>query len=167
MHRMVATVFRTIMISIVLIIVFEMSLYLIRVNAVVDRVESMMTTLLPEIAKNNYMTANAKKAYIGTGGTSSSVINDMLSKDGIKNGRADGMLQAVRINYGTDLGSGDDLSIPKQYGQTRTVVVEYDLRGLDFTVNHSGNATQWTRGTREFTMRITRVVPCLKYIRLQ
>lgn len=167
MHRMVATVFRTIMISIVLIIVFEMSLYLIRVNAVVDRVESMMTTLLPEIAKNNYMTVNAKKAYIGTGDTSSSVINDMLSKDGIKNGRADGMLQAVRINYGTDLGSGDDLSIPKQYGETRTVVVEYDLRGLDLTVNHSGNATQWTRGTREFTMKITRVVPCLKYIRLQ
>lgn len=167
MHRMVATVFRTIMISIVLIIVFEMSLYLIRVNAVVDRVESMMTTLLPEIAKNNYMTVNAKKAYIGDGATSSSVINDMLSKDGINNGRADGMLQAVRINYGTDLGSGDDLSVPKQYGETRTVVVEYDLRGLDFTVNHSGNATQWTRGTREFTMKITRVVPCLKYIRLQ
>ena len=166
MHRMVATVFRTIMISIVLIIVFEMSLYLIRVNAVVDRVESMMTTLLPEIAKNNYMTHNAREAYIGTD-TSSSVINDMLSKDGVKNGRADGMLQAVRINYGTDLGSGDDLSVPKQYGETRTVVVEYDLRGLDFTVNHSGNATQWTRGTREFTMKITRVVPCLKYIRLQ
>lgn len=164
MHRMVATVFRTIMISIVLIIVFEMSLYLIRVNAVVDRVESMMTTLLPEIAKNNYMTENAKEAYIED---SDSVINDMLSKDGINNGRADGMLQAVRINYGTDLGSGDDLSVPKQYGETRTVVVEYDLRGLDFTVNHSGNATQWTRGTREFTMKITRVVPCLKYIRLQ
>lgn len=166
MHRMVATVFRTIMISIVLIIVFEMSLYLTRVNAVVDRVESMMTTLLPEIAKNNYMTENARDAYIGTD-TSPSIINDMLSKDGIKNGRADGMLQAVRINYGTDLGSGDDLKIPKQYGETRTVVVEYDLRGLDFTVNHSGNATQWTRGTREFTMKITRVVPCLKYIRLQ
>lgn len=164
MHRMVATVFKTIMTSIVLIIAFEMSLYLVRVNAVVDRVESMTTTLLPEIAKNNYMTTNAYSAYFTD---PNSVVNDMYRKDGKMNGRGDGMLQEVRINYGTELGSGDDLRIPKQYGETRQVVIEYDLRGLDFTVNHTSDAANWVRGEREFTMRITRVVPCLKYIRLQ
>ena len=171
MHRLVYSVFKTIMLSMIFIFAFDMLSYLYRAMSLNQRMESLMVSMQRTVMENNYLTDGAKDTY-------DSIFDNL--KTSVNTGEE--FITDIKMNYGTDAvntinsikasrgGTNSDILVKDMkkvgaYGDVMVVQVAVTINqpmwGFE---NNSYRADDFTRTlTNQTTLSYTYYVPCLKY----
>lgn len=124
MNRLVYSVFKAIMLSIIFVFVFDMAFYMYRAFSLNSRMESISTSLQKVVMENNYLPEETAKMYqnlfgqliVDFNGGSYSVSDDgrlTLNDSEINNNFISGFHWNYKTNA-TGVGMPDNLSVSKQ-----------------------------------------------------
>lgn len=123
MNRLVYSVFKAIMISIIFVFVFDMAFYMYRAFSLNSRMESISTSLQKVVMENNYLPKETAEMYqnlfgqliVDFNGGKYNVENGILQLD--PDGDSDDFISGFHWNYSTPAngtGMPDNLSVAKQ-----------------------------------------------------
>lgn len=161
MHKIVSTVFKTIMTSMILIVVVSVTFFVARVRALDSKINALASTLCSEVSKNNYLPEDAYNMY-------ASILNSIKESDSE-------LIDSWEINYkqggsASDFSSGTNLAVPLAYGDVATVEIRVHVNVLRWgTSNASGGISNMNDATVSHgikrTYKYTYQVPCLRYVK--
>lgn len=189
MNRLVASVFKALMIAIIGVFVFDIVFYVYRAVSLNQRMESVMTSMQKTVMENNYLPEGDYKMYEAI---FRQMATDMNKGDVFINGfsinynRPDrGSLSEIRATRYTQTGSEvtenilkRQMSTPANYGDVMCIEVSVNINmpiwnwgnaSPESEYVYSGQAApEWDRvGYRTNTFKYTYYVPCLKYQSIQ
>ena len=164
MHNLVATVFKILGGSIILMILLDAGLVIADTISVNSRVTSLSITLQKEVAKNNCL-PNALVPLF------ESQLNDIIDKSLV----ATSIKSNINMNLTVDSGIIPSLgeSNVKDYGelQTLAIAVEMSPSRVVFadsptgTVKSVNNIERQVGGSLSYTLNYEYTVPCLRYLK--
>lgn len=156
MHKIVATVFKTIGITIVLMVLAVIVSFLLRFSSMESKMKSITATLYQDISNNNYLTETSADMYID-------MLDSLQATD-------NELIMSWDWNYVADVighPASSVLSDIGAYGDTKEIVIivtYYNPVGMvidDLNLDPTGTIKNRTVMTREY--RYT--VPCLRYVK--
>lgn len=164
MHRIVYNVSKTIILSVVFVIIWSLVFYLYRVSVLNDKIESIATYMQYDISSSNYLTEDAEELYQG--------LFDEIKAD-MNSG--DEFVQDIRINYGNDcvyepnsssLNYSEDLKVPANYGDVAILEITVDISAVTWFYDGSkeGKANQAQQTFVDRTFTYVYQIPCLRYV---
>lgn len=167
MHKLVGAVFKAIIISVVMIVFFDVALYVMRVYSMESKINALSTTLKSEVSKNNYLPSD------DTNGISPYTMYNTMLED-IKQTDPD-LIVAYRIDIGHFTGTGasrkfvKDTNAPYGYGETRGIQIRVGVRrvgwGSENTDGSIHNLDDLKQSFYSKTFVYEYEVPCLRYIK--
>ena len=102
MNKLVYTCFKTIMVAMILVFVFDMTSYLYRVLSLNQRMESIMTSMQKVVMENNYLPESSYQMYKSL---LIQLTNDMNGESGTtlvkKNADKQWFIDGIDLNYDT------------------------------------------------------------------
>lgn len=194
MNKLVYTVFKTIMISMILIFVFDMVSYLYRAMSLNQRMESIMVSMQRCVMENNGLNESAYNMYKGIFSQLACDMNGDTNGNGVRDAGEQWFINGYWINYGTPArnclttiqskrqnSSGtlqavnilhSDMKNVASYGDVMTVQVGVQLNqpSWGFVDNsYSGNDWQNSVTSNKIAQKTTEFwytyyVPCLRYM---
>ena len=167
MNKVVSTVFRVIMFSMIFVIVWDVVFYLYRVNSLNQQMESVLVTMQQEVSNNNYLTPEAYTMYKGM---LENIQRNMNSDPD------EPFVRGFDLNYTEDctadtsgisgLTFSKQLSIPADYGDVAIIELSVGIYSTNWFYDSTKTAAEDSTQRRAVTNRLTYTyqVPCLRYI---
>lgn len=161
MHKMVAFIFKLIGISIVAMIIFDTSIMLTDAFTTNDRIQAQALLMQQEIARNNYLSDDARKVFIGVKNTDTTIgygFEHILELSNV--------YTKIDFNGDHDLGGAKALNNVKEYGDFHILRINADIYPWHYYftgVVNNGNGIRYTASAG----RISYIyyIPCLRYIK--
>lgn len=188
MHKLVYTVFKTLMVAMIFVFVFDMASYMYRAMSINQRMESIMTSMQKVVMENNYLPEDSYKMYKSL---LVQLTNDMNGKSGstlVMRGADDynwfvdaidlnydnaavgtlTALSALKYNPATGSSANENIlrtqmNLPADYGDVMVVQARVIIEQPTWFMPSGSSADGLTRGLRTTTLKYTYYVPCLKY----
>lgn len=171
MSKMVSTVFKYTMMSIIFVVIWQTCFYTLKIWTFNDRMTTIVRTMSEEVSDKNYLPESSKLMYCG-------LIDDLINQ---MNGASDTLFEGYTLNYSQGASnvevsnSGgltiwDKLDMAGQYGDLMVVEVVVDINGLAWTNINSGNrgsAHNIEESTTPLKLTYRYVVPCTRYVQTQ
>lgn len=167
MHKLVGTVFKTIMVAVLMIVIFDVAMYIMRVNSLDSKITALSTTLRSEVSKNNYLPSD------DTNGTSPYTMYKNMLED-IKQTDPD-LVVDYRLYIGHYEGAGasrkfvKDNNDPYNYGETRGIQIRVAVRRVTWgSAQSDGSVRNLDDLEKNFSTTVFEYnyeVPCLRYIK--
>lgn len=155
MNRLIAGVFKAIIISSVMIIVADLTLYIGRAYALDYKVKALMSSMMQDISKNNYLSEDGYNMYTG-------ILEDIKNTD-------PELVQEYKLNWKNTGSVNDDLSVPKNYGDSRDIELRIAIArtGWGSKSADSGvhNLDDLEKGYSYTVLKYNNLVPCLRYVK--
>lgn len=176
MSKLVANVFKCIIVSVIIMMVGITITYIVLVTSIDNKIQAIKYAISNDIARNNYMTDTAHELtldtfediirdYTGDNITIRRENNGVYIDGGLGGSTLDNILQAITINY-------DELAQVKSYGDIHSIRINVYVRKIAFVSTEtiaSGNYNMNDYETRkvEATRPITYAdsIPCYRYIK--
>lgn len=182
MHRLVYNVFKTIMISMILVFAFDMASYLYRTASVNRKMESLMVSMQREVMENNGLTEDTYKMYkqllidmahdMNTDSTQPFINGYWINYNATASSQHPCLTSITSLRGGTSTNIlVQDLSKTGSYGDVMVVQVGVSINQpiWDF-VNASHNAPSFQNDRTSASLNpavqelwYTYYVPCMKY----
>ena len=182
MHRLVYSVFKTIMIAMILVFAFDMFSYLYRAMSLNQRMENIMISMQREVMENNGLTEGAYNMYETmfkaladdmNGGVPGSFVNGFwinYGKEANTQHPCLTSLNALRDNTNVNILCGD-LKETGSYGDVMVIQVgvqinqpSWDFVGTDRgSENFQNDRTSALINANTHNLWYTYYVPCLRY----
>lgn len=180
MHNLVYKVFKCLLLSMLFIIVFDVTSYLYRAMSLNQRMESIMISMQKVVMENNYLPEESYKMYkvlfkqlaedMNSNGNTFILGYNMNYKKkpkGVKNkGYLDNKTLAGMLGMTSISRENWDMDLPAKYGDIKIVQVQVGLCSPAWQVSHNTNGKQvdvnkLADNCTIFTYRY--YVPCLNY----
>lgn len=127
MNRLVFGVFKAIALSMILVIVFDMAMYLYKAVSLDQRMKNMMVSMQRTVAENNYLPETAYNTYVTMLRTMASQLEGRDGNPFI--GTQDGGTKALFLNYGYNAwGVDTDVQDAITQGSTK-LITRMDKKG--------------------------------------
>lgn len=137
MYRIVGSVFKIIMLSIIMVFVFDMAFYMYRVFTLNQKIEGIMTSMQKTVTENNYLPEAEYNMY-------KSMLKQLADDmNGVSNGLGDAndiFIAGIGTNYGAGGGNTNAsdmkcLSSMKTYNNSGTggAVTQYEILDTDMS----------------------------------
>lgn len=192
MNKFVWSIFKTIMLAMIFVFVFDMGAYLLRALSLNQRMENTMVSMQKTIMENNYLPEGSyemyKAIFIGIAddfnGTNSTGANHFINGYNLNYGNTavDTLSDITAVRYNKSGATGGkvnilrkDMQVPASYGDVMVcqVSVQVNQPTWGFTnTDGSGrhNAPNWNNDRTDSSLKpkttwftYTYYVPCLKY----
>lgn len=193
MNKFVWSIFKTIMLAMIFVFVFDMGAYLLRALSLNQRMENTMVSMQKTIMENNYLPEGSyemyKAIFIGIAddfnGTDSKGANHFINGYNLNYGNdaVDTLsdIRATRYNASGSATTGSilrkDMKIPASYGDVMVCQVSVQVNqptwGFTNTHNIEGgkhSAVNWNNDRTDSSLKpkttwftYTYYIPCLKY----
>lgn len=150
MEKVVSFVFKMLGFSIIAMIVLDMALMLTDAFITNSRVQAQASLMQSEIAKNNYLSAEAIDMFRG----------DELNDTGFEH-----ICNLSRVYTSIEFNS-DELSSPKNYGEYQNLKITAQLDPWIYVYSGRGRELQ-KKSTREGGISVVYnyMIPCLRYLK--
>lgn len=152
MHKVVSWVFKFMGISIILMLLLDMSLMLFDIITTTNRIQSQASFMQMELAKNNYISEEANEIFEGTDDTDGFAYISSKSR----------VFDNIAYNY-QDL----DKNEIGQYGDFKTLKITADFNPWGYVVNPRvyAEADNGLKVVHHSNIEFTYTVPCLRYLK--
>lgn len=166
MHKLVATTFKILAMSMLLMFLLDTSLLLIEVITINSKVSNMMSIIQTEVARNNCLPTTLADGYLD-------YFSENIATPTSRVVDSDDIYTNFKNNLTIDSNTYDALTPEnaKEYGEFVYVAVAIKLHpayvyfNLDRS-NANSNATWLTRGMEmPITLQYVYSVPCLRYLK--
>lgn len=166
MNKMVAIVFKTIAITVIMLVICDLCFFIFKAYALNQRIESIMVTMQQEVSKNNYLPEDTYSMYEG-------MLKDLITQ--FNTGGSE-FIRGININYShncdfnPDLSSGltfsKKLNTPADYGDIAVIEIKVSINAATWYIDSSKDNTldQYNRRIVTKDLTYTYQVPCLRYI---
>ena len=173
MNRYLSSVFKTILISTVLIFGSVLFMYILRVTSTYTKIQAVTYQMSADISRHNYLTDKASTLFdrlfddiVATddlaGGTRKSILDDILVDITYNNTTGFRDVNGNPVNY------GESLKTVRDYGDAHTIVVKLEYRSFSL-FSGTSNSGNWIGfdflTTPNRYMQYEYVAPCLRYIK--
>lgn len=152
MHRLVATTFKILMLSMLFMFLLDTSLLIVEIIGIHSKVSNITGTMQTELSRNNYMPTPMANAF-------TEFLVEIANRSTIMNGAND-----VTTNF-SEL-TADNAG---EYGDTRELEVTMTLHPTFayYNPNRTESNSAWLgRGTPlDITLKYEYTVPCLRYLK--
>lgn len=154
MHKVVSWVFKFIGISILLMILLDVSLMIFDAYTTNSRIQAQAALMQTELAKNNYLPDDAVAVFQG----------DATSQSGFysisERSRVYGDITFKVMDGNTECNGTDNIG---NYGDFRTLVIEADFNPWGYVI--SSNVSHIAKNTTNSKITYRYTVPCLRYLK--
>lgn len=169
MDKLIATTFKILFLSILLMFLLDTSLLIVELVSVHSKVSSITSLMQTEIARNNCMPTDMGqgfRAYLNDIADTSRI---MIGKEDIVENFTGGSLTIDGKTY-PSLSATDSRNIG-DYGDLVTLAVEVtvhpDFAYMTKPQDRTGEDMSWLkrRGAMDYTLKYIYTVPCLRYLK--
>lgn len=159
MHRLVSTVFKVLVLSMLFMLILDTSLLVIEIISVHSKVSNLTGIMQMEVAKNNCMPTVMVDTF-------EEALNDIENGSTLmdKFGSSGDSLNYITTNMSSDLTPTN----AGEYGDFVDLVVEVELHPTYayYNPNRTGTDSGMLKNMdREMTLRYEYSVPCLRYLK--
>lgn len=155
MNKLIAGVFKAIIISSVMIIVADLTMYIGRAYALDYKVKALMSSMMQDISKNNYLSEDGYNMYTG-------ILQDIQDTD-------PELVQQFKLNWENTGAVNDDLSIPRNYGDSREIELRIAIARNNWGSKSSDsgvhNIDDLEKSYSYTVLKYNDLVPCLRYVK--
>lgn len=180
MNKLVASVFKAILFSMIFIVVWDVAFYLLRTYSLNYKVETLMSTVCYAVSKENYLSEDAYKMVDNT------LANIMDVSNGGVTDVSKQFVTGYEINYlqpalgvGTSVTDGEylvldpnltysvQLNTPANFGDIAVIQIIIHINSTNWFFDRSeqASADQLKRQNLSNSLVFTSQQPCLRYIK--